>query len=90
MQEKVLEQKIWKLERDRKLEGIARKKIELERIRKEREVVDEFERKKQIEYEAVQEILAKQNRDNADIMKKAIQRADLLEKSVNASDINGE
>ena len=41
------------------MEKIAKKKIELERIREEREYFDEIKRKKQAQMEAVHEIIQK-------------------------------
>lgn len=48
--------KMWLIERDRKMDQIAKKKIELERLQEERKLFDEMQRKKKLEVEAIADI----------------------------------
>lgn len=59
-QEQEMEQKIWQVERDRKLEEIAKKKLELKRITEQRQVFSELERKKNMEVNVIKDIIKKQ------------------------------
>ena len=55
-----MEQKIWQIERDKKLEEIAKKKLELKRITEQRQVFSELERKKNMEVNVIKDIIKKQ------------------------------
>ena len=59
-QEQDMEQKIWQIERDKKLEEIAKKKFELKRITEQRQVFSELERKKNMEVNIIKDIIKKQ------------------------------
>jgi hypothetical protein len=65
MLETSLAHKMWLVERDQKMQHIALKKIELERIREEREIFDKMERKKKLEESVVLEIIKNKQMDNS-------------------------
>ena len=73
---------LWLLEREKQMDNIAKKKIELERVRQERELFDEMERKKKLEVSAISELLGKSSVDNMSYLQKALNRAENLEKAV--------
>ena len=63
------------------MEVIVKKKIELQRIKEQRELYDEIERKKRLEETVIQEIIGKQQQDNADLLMRALKRGDVLEEN---------
>jgi hypothetical protein len=64
------------------MELIAKKKIELQRVREERELFDEIERKKRLEDEVIQEIIQKQQMSNANLLERALKRGDEIEANI--------
>ena len=82
--EDALEKKMWEFEREQSLEQIAKKKIELSRIREEQSYFVEIERKKKLEVETIKELMDKQNVDNAQLLDRALKRAAILESAVNS------
>lgn len=82
--EDALEKKMWEFEREQSLEQIAKKKIELSRIREEQSYFVEIERKKKLEVDTIKELMDKQNVDNAQLLDRALKRAAILESAVNS------
>ena len=52
-QEKELEVQMWKVEREKRMQEIAKKKLELERIKEQNSLFAEIERKKKVELEVI-------------------------------------
>ena len=73
---------MWQIEREKRMQEIAKKKIELARIKEQNEMFAEIERKKKLEVEAIAEIVQKQTNDNVELLKRALKRGDVLEKAV--------
>lgn len=58
------------------MEVIAKKKIELQRIREEKAVFEEMERKKKLEETVLNEILEKKQNDNSQLLQRALRRGE--------------
>jgi hypothetical protein len=58
-QEKDLAQKMWLMEREKKMEAIVKKKIELQRVRDQTAVFDDLQRKKKLEMEVIDQMVTK-------------------------------
>ena len=73
---------MWQIEREKRMQEIAKKKIELARIKEQNEMFAQIERKKKLEVEAISEIVQKQTNDNVELLHRALKRGDVLEKAV--------
>jgi hypothetical protein len=60
--------KMWQIEREKQMEIVAKKKIELARIKSQQEVFNEITRKKEVEAKAIAEIIEKQTAGNTDLL----------------------
>ena len=78
-----LEQQMWKFEREKQMQQIALKKIQLARVKEQQDYVDQIEQRKKLEVETIDDILHRQNMDNAAVLQRALKRADVLEKTIN-------
>lgn len=59
---------MWQIEREKQMEIVAKKKIELARIKSQQEVFSEITRKKEVEAKAIAEIIEKQTASNTDLL----------------------
>ena len=59
---------MWKIEREKRMQEIAKKKIELARIKEQNELFAEIERKKKVELEVIDDKVKKQNVDNVELL----------------------
>ena len=75
-----MNKKMWLIERDRQMDQIAKKRIELERLQEERKLFDEMQRKKKLEVEAIAEIQNGKDINNQDLIRRALKRTEVLEK----------
>lgn len=75
---------MWEFEREKQMQQIALKKIQLVRLQEQRSYFDDLERKKKLEVETIDDIMHKYAADKADLLQAAMKRAEVLERTVNA------
>lgn len=66
------------------MQQIALKKLQLSRIQEQQTYFGDLERRKKAEVESIDTLLSKYNTDNAELLRRALKRADILEKTVTA------
>lgn len=83
---------MWLIEREKKMEAIVKKKIELQRVREQTAVFDEMERKKKLEKEVLDQLVKKKKFEDSDLLQKALDRADhlVLNNAVNSENFADE
>ncbi|CDW71250.1 UNKNOWN [Stylonychia lemnae] len=86
--EKQYEEYIHRMERETEVEKLVRKKLEIEKMKQQQDMMDELLRKKEQEIKGIGTQLEKKDIDSSNMLKKAIQRADILQKQLDSGVID--
>eukprot|EP00347_Sterkiella_histriomuscorum_P013166 403365756 len=86
--EKQYEDYIHKMERESEVEKLVRKKLEIEKMREQQELLQELHRKKENELKGIGTQLDKKDVDSSEMLKKALLRADVLQKQIESGTID--
>ena len=75
-----LESKLRERERDKELEQIVMKKITIEKMKQQQALIDDMLRKKESEVLTISRLQDEQAHSNAKLLRKALERAEYLQK----------
>lgn len=70
------------MERETEIEKMVRRKLEIEKMREQQSLMDDLLRKKHAEIGVLGEELEKKDYDSANLLSKALKRAEILSKQI--------
>ena len=80
--EKQYEEYIHRMERETEVERLVRKKLEIEKMKQQSDLIDDMLRKKEMELQGIGTQIEKKDINSGVLLKKALQRAEILQKQI--------
>ena len=83
-EQKGIDRMMWNIQRDKKMEEIVRKKLELERLQENTKYIDEMRKRRELEIEQIEKEKKERDLTSAELLQKALKHADVLQDQIDA------
>jgi len=87
-EQKAAERMMWNLERDKMMEDIVRRKIELERLQENTKYLDDITQRRKLELDQIDSEMKERDLTSAELLQKALKHADIIQDQIESGAID--